>query len=175
MITHTHSDHIAGIDDLRVFYWVEKQKIPIYASKKHLNDLITKVFHISLKKDPKNLQLIFFHHLNQLKLFMKILLINDIEIKTLYQIHGSSFSYGFIFNDKFGYSTDLNDMPENNYKHLYKIPIWIVESLRETPHQAHAHFDLTFDWIKKLNLKQFFNTFELDSSYNKLLKLCPKC
>ena len=174
LITHTHSDHIAGIDDLRVFYWVEKQKIPIYASKKHLNDLITR-FPYLFEKDPES-PTYFFPPFKSVEIIHEnTFLINDIEIKTLYQIHGSSFSYGFIFNDKFGYSTDLNDMPENNYKHLFKIPIWIVESLRETPHQAHAHFDLTFDWIKKIKPQTAYLThLSMDSDYDKLLKLCPK-
>ena len=63
----------------------------------------------------------------------------------------------------------------NNFKHLHKIPIWIVESLRETPHQAHAHFDLTFEWIKKIKPQTAFLThLSMDSDYDKLLKLCPK-
>ena len=55
---------------------------------------------------------------------------------------GTTFSLGFIFNNLCGYSTDVKDMPEkisiNCDCHL------IVESLRETEHQAHAHYDLTF-------------------------------
>ncbi len=174
LITHTHSDHVAGLDDLRVFYWVKKEKIPIYASKKHLNEVKTR-FPYLFEPDPESPSYFIppftpyeINHKTPLK-------INDINIQILYQSHGSSFSYGFVFEKHFGYSTDLNDMPEKNFDYLHNIPLWIVESLREHPHQSHAHYDLTFKWIKKVKPKKAILThLGIDADYKKLLKICPE-
>ena len=57
--------------------------------------------------------------------------IGDISIEVLHQEHGGTFSFGFIFNDVCGYSTDVKEHPEINFEKLANIPLWIVESLRE--------------------------------------------
>ncbi|MFL2845610.1 MAG: MBL fold metallo-hydrolase [Candidatus Puniceispirillaceae bacterium] len=32
LITHTHSDHVAGLDDLRAFYWPDRNDIPVFCN-----------------------------------------------------------------------------------------------------------------------------------------------
>ena len=39
LITHTHSDHVAGLDDLRAFYWPERNNIKVYATAHHGKDI----------------------------------------------------------------------------------------------------------------------------------------
>ena len=39
LITHTHSDHISGLPELRPFYFGERKNIPIYGNSKTLSDL----------------------------------------------------------------------------------------------------------------------------------------
>ena len=43
LITHTHSDHVAGLDDLRAFFWPERNDIDIYATPHHGKDIVTRV------------------------------------------------------------------------------------------------------------------------------------
>ncbi len=42
LITHTHSDHVAGLDDLRAFYWPDRIDIPVYATKQHSIEILAR-------------------------------------------------------------------------------------------------------------------------------------
>ena len=100
--------------------------------------------------------------------------IGDVNINVLDQKHGLTNSLGFIFNGVCGYSTDLNDMPEDSFSALAGVPLWIVETLREQPHQAHAHYDLTFSWIARVKPEQAVLThLGLEADYQKLKSICP--
>src|SRR5439155_11807283 len=39
LFTHTHADHVLGLDDVRVFYFRQRQPIPIYASSRSMDDI----------------------------------------------------------------------------------------------------------------------------------------
>ena len=174
LITHTHSDHVAGLDDLRVFYFPDKREINMYASEIHGKDIRARVPYMFEKKkeSPSYFVPPFKHHEITAGQNLDI---GDISIDILHQEHGTTFSLGFIFNNLCGYSTDVKDMPEENFDKLAGLPLWIVESLRETEHQAHAHYDLTFSWIDRVRPKQAVLThLGLEADYQTLRARCPK-
>ena len=39
LFTHTHADHVLGLDDVRVFYFRQREPIPIYASSRSMDDI----------------------------------------------------------------------------------------------------------------------------------------
>ena len=174
LITHTHTDHVAGIDDLRVFFWPDQVKLPLYATAHHGADIQERVPYMFVKK-PNSPP--YFQPPLEMKEICagNVLTIGDITIHVMHQEHGLTNSLGFIFNGVCGYSTDLNDMPEENFSLLAGIPLWIVETLREKPHQAHAHYDLTFSWIDRVKPEHAVLThLGLDADYRKLKGICPE-
>ena len=66
LITHTHSDHVAGLDDLRAFYWPERNDIKIYATV-HMARIFCPDFRIFLLKH-KTRRLILCHQWRCIKL-----------------------------------------------------------------------------------------------------------
>ena len=174
LITHTHSDHVAGLDDLRVYYWPDKKEIDMYATQTHGSDVIARMPYMFQKK--KESPSYFVPPLKHHEIAAgQSLNIGDIKIDVLHQDHGTTFSLGFIFNNLCGYSTDVKDMPEENFSKLASLPLWIVETLRETEHQAHAHYALTFSWIERVKPKQAVLThLGLEADYQTLLARCPE-
>ena len=174
LITHTHADHIAGLDELRVFYWPDQVKIPVYATSIHATDIKSRMPYMFARDEASPSY--FIPPLEHVEIEAnQAFEIGDIAVQTLYQEHGRQFSLGFIFDNLCGYSTDVKAMPEVNFEKLAGIELWIVESLRAAEHSAHAHFDLSFSWIDRVKPKRAVLThLGLEADYRQLLALCPK-
>lgn len=174
LITHTHSDHVAGLDDLRTYYWPDEVKIPIYGTASTLDDLKSKFNYLFVKNEKSPSY--FVPSLEAVQISPDTSLsLGGMDIKILRQVHGRIDSLGFVFDQKFGYSTDVVEIPEYNFTHLMNLDLWIVEGLRPNPHQAHAHFDLSFEWIARCKPKRAVLThLGLEADYEETLSICPK-
>ena len=174
LITHTHADHIAGLDDVRTFYWPDQVKIPVYATQSHGDDIQARYPYLFAKKEASPSYFVP-PLLPQTITADQELTIGDIFIKTMHQDHGNAMSLGFIFNDLCGYSTDVVAMPDRNFDMLHKIPFWIVEALRESEHQAHSHLAQTLDWIARVQPGQAYLThLGLESDYKHFEEATPQ-
>ena len=172
-ITHQHSDHISGLDELRPFYFYNREKIKIYTNAETSKFLLTR-FNYLFEKSVSSQS--YFNPPLELKHieYFEELNINDINIKSIKQNHGVIDTLGFIFNDKFGYCTDVVDFPDNSFNSLYDLKVLIITGLRESPHLAHAHFDLSFNWIAKLKPEIAYLThLSPESDHDVVTKLCP--
>ena len=173
LITHTHADHVAGLDDLRTFYWPDRIKIPVYGTTSTLDELKSRFYYLFVKNERSPTYFEPSLEVNQISPGDR-LEIGGIDVKVLRQFHGRIESLGFVFDEKLGYSTDVVDMPEESFAELHDLHTWIVEGLRATEHQAHAHFDLTFSWIERLKPQMAYLThLGLEADYDETTAICP--
>ncbi len=173
LITHTHSDHVAGLDDLRVFFFPDRIELPIHATARHTQDIVTR-FPYLFEKDPESPTYFVPPMITREIVAGQELQIGDIAIEVLQQDHGNTSSLGFLFNGCFGYSTDVVAMPDHVFDALANIDLWIVEALRETPHQSHSHFQQTFEWIRRVKPGRAVLThLGLEADYEAVAAICP--
>ena len=172
-ITHQHSDHISGLDELRPFYFYNREKIKIYTNRETSLFLLTR-FNYLFEKSSSS-QSYFNPPLELINIdFFDEFAINNIKIKSIKQNHGVIDTLGFIFNDSFAYCTDVVDFPNKSFDYLYNLKVLIITGLRESPHLAHAHFDLSFNWITKLKPDIAYLThLSPESDHDVVTKLCP--
>ena len=173
IITHEHADHVSGLDELRPFYFSKKEKINIYTIKRTASFLLNR-FDYLFKKNEKSQS--YFKPPMSLKIlnYYDEINFNGINIKTIKQHHGVIDTIGLIINNKFAYCTDVVDFPEDSFNQLRSLDTLVITGLRSRPHIAHAHFDLTFSWIKELKPKKAFLThLSPDSDHDSVLSLCP--
>ena len=65
-------------------------------------------------------------------------------------------------------------MAEDVLDSLRDVPLWIVEALRDTPHQAHSHYEQTFEWIARVQPGRAVLThLGLEADYATLAAICP--
>ena len=66
-------------------------------------------------------------------------------------------------------------MPDSNFDMLSGVPHWIVECLRDTPHQSHLHFDKTMEWIDRVKPAHAYLThLAPEADYQTFLAKCPE-
>ncbi len=173
LITHTHSDHVAGLDDLRVFFFPDRIKLPIHATARHMHDIFTR-FPYLFEKNSESPTYFVPPMITREITAGQHLQIGDIAIDVLQQDHGNTSSLGFLFNGCFGYSTDVVAMPDHVFDTLANVDLWIVEALRQTPHQSHSHFQQTFEWIRRVKPGRAVLThLGLEADYEAVAAICP--
>ena len=163
--THSHADHIHGINDLRTISLINRKKIPIYADKLTLETLQTSFSYLFTKSSTHGYEPI----LNGNILDVNSVEIEGFKIEVIRQNHGNIDSYGFIFDNKIAYNLDIKFFYDENYLDKIKgIECWFVGCLRYDEHPSHASYKEVIDWAQKVNAnKTFLSHMTAHIDYNK--------
>lgn len=146
LFTHSHADHIAGIDDLKAVVNHQKKVIPAYMNKETWQ-MLDSAFGYAFNPEKgsiysKMLSANVIDDYSEMN-------INGIQIHSFLQNHGSIKSLGFKLGD-LAYSTDLNVLPKESLEILKGTKIWIVDCLRYTYSPSHAMYEETLNWIDEI-------------------------
>ena len=167
LITHAHSDHIAGLPDMRAISLINKKIIPAYIHEEIHKQILSNykfIFEGVKDYDP-------FMNVIQLTNNFRI---NNINIETFKHNHGSIDAQTFRINN-FAYSTDLKKFYNNDIEKLKNLDLWIVGMLRYETHPSHAGFEEILDYIKYLKPKRtIFTHMTALIDEQEIIKLCPK-
>lgn len=143
--THAHSDHISGIDDLRMFFFRRgNTPIPIYGSVSAMENMRGRFDYVfDGGKGSAEKFYVPFVHANEIEKnqMCKTMTIGDIEFTPFEQDHTTCTSLGFRFND-FAYSTDMLNLCDESIEALQGIKIWLVDGAghKKTNNTVHASF-----------------------------------
>jgi len=174
LYTHSHADHVHGIDDLRTLAYRKKEKIPVWADKITQERLLKGFAYIF--QTPKKSKYPPICDLNLIT--AKDLKIRgaggEITFRPLSVNHGDIESLGFKI-DKLAYIPDVLNIPLASWKELENLDILIIDALRRDPHPSHTHLEKTLLWLKKLHPKRAILTnLHNDLDYSELKKELPK-
>jgi phosphoribosyl 1,2-cyclic phosphate phosphodiesterase len=154
LLTHTHFDHVAGIDELRVFTARRRESIPVFGRQEHLTYLKTYIYHYLF--DPSvqrgggiaNIELVALNGCFQLE---------GIEIEPLTVQHGSMEILGYRFANV-AYLSDVSAIPEESRRKLYGLDLLILGALRHTEHPTHFNINQALGVVSDLQPKRAFFT-----------------
>ena len=169
--THEHADQTSGIFEMRPFFWKNKKKIPVYASKKTIKELKDKyTFCFSQRHGYKPIM--------KANIIKKKFLIKKDDTKLFFEAfevaHGMIKSTGYRFDD-IAYISDCNKIGNSVSKKLLNLKYLIIDCLRKEKHPSHFNFDDAISFIKLVKpQKAILTNLHVDMDYFDLKKKLPK-
>lgn len=153
LFTHSHADHILGLDDVRPFNFHQRGPIPIFGSPDTIR-VIQHVFRYVFEDKPSQSSVPR----------LKINTLNDepfelcgLSFLPVPLLHGDGKVLGF----RFGYAaylTDHSEVPESSLQLLSGLDVLFLDALRHKPHPTHSTVEQSLKVVDRLKPKRAFFT-----------------
>lgn len=167
--THAHYDHIAGIDDLKVFSYKNKSPLTIYTDYITKGIIDTSYRHL-IKSNGDRMPVIETKSID----LGQNTNICGIDITFFEQIHGKISSIGIKLGN-FVYSNDVSDFPHHSLNYLKKIKYWVLDCIDYKRSTAHAGLEEVLYWREKFKPERIFLTnLSHNIDYYEIMKYLPK-
>lgn len=135
LFTHPHADHMNGLDDLRVYNFINKAPLPLFGSPSTLSHL-RRAFNYAFEHDPGYEggapPLLFTNEVEHGKSFE----VSGLSILPIELLHGKMVVTGYRIND-FAYLPDCNFISEESMEMLSGLSLLLIDGLRDRPHKTH--------------------------------------
>lgn len=153
LYTHEHSDHTAGLDDIRPFNF-RQGEIPIYAHQRVIDNLKLRfdyVFKIFDKypgaPSVRTIEVVNNHPFS----------IGNKTAIPVNVMHGNLPVFGYRIDD-FAYLTDVKTVDDNEIYKLKNLKVLVINALRETPHDTHFNLQEALDFIAMIQPEKAYLT-----------------
>ena len=170
--THSHADHMHGIDDLRQVVFNQRQRLPVWADAPTQEALLSRFGYAFVQPEgspyPPILDL---HTINGPVTITGTG--GPVTLTPFRADHGSMDALGFRIGP-LAYLPDAVDIPAESWPVLEGLDCWIVDALRRKPHPTHAHLDMTLGWIARARpARAVITNMHIDLDYETLKAELP--
>jgi phosphoribosyl 1,2-cyclic phosphate phosphodiesterase len=151
LYTHSHADHIFGLDDVRTFNYRSGIAMPVYAEPNVLDDvkrIYNYIFKVTQAGGGK--PQVALHTLTP----GEPLRLHKTDILSLRVYHGSLPILAFKFGPRFAYVTDVSRIPPETWPHLEGLDLLMLDAVRREPHETHYHLDAALEVVAQLKPKR---------------------
>lgn len=165
LVTHSHYDHVGGIDDLRPYCNIPALRhgttgpFPVYCSEDVAHDLRTRVPYCFARHLYPGVPTYDIHIIEPYKEFH----INRIRILPVTVMHARLPILGFrIYTPdnahSLGYITDCKTLPQQSIDAMRGVDTLIINALRHKPHMSHINLDQALALIQDINPRRAYLT-----------------
>ncbi len=156
LFTHSHADHILGLDDLRGFNFVQENPIPAFATARVFEDL-NRIFFYAFTPNPEyeggSPPELEAHEIFESLPFE----IDNIVFRPIPLMHGSWPVTGFRIGD-LAYVTDVKTIPEASMRALKGVRFLVLDALRYEEHRTHMTFPQAISAAQQIGAEKTYFT-----------------
>ncbi|MGB2128956.1 MAG: MBL fold metallo-hydrolase [Flavicella sp.] len=152
LFTHEHSDHIAGLDDIRPFCY-QDGPMPVYAMERVMHSLEQRYAYIFQKENryPGAAQVIP-HILSECTFELA-----GLEVQPIRVLHGTLPILGYRFGSV-AYLTDVKSVEKSERDKLKNLDVLVVSALRIATHPTHFNLDEALDFVADIKPQKAYFT-----------------
>jgi phosphoribosyl 1,2-cyclic phosphate phosphodiesterase len=146
LFTHSHADHVMGLDEVRRFNVMQRGSIPAYADSQTAGDLRRTFNYVFNPPDEKGggTPQIELHTIDG------PFDVGPLHVRPVPIFHGQRSILGFRFGS-FAYLTDCNRIPEESFALLNDLDVLVLDALRHRPHPTHYTVAEALEVVERLN------------------------
>lgn len=152
LFTHSHKDHIAGLDDIRAFNFFSKKPIPIFANQETSEALQRDFYYAFAELKYPGIPEIDLHTIQDKAFQIGDLKFQPFSVKHLH-MDVTAFRLG-----NFTYVTDANYIDEKAQKVINGTEILVLNALRKEKHLSHFTLEEAIEMATVLNPRQTYFT-----------------
>jgi phosphoribosyl 1,2-cyclic phosphate phosphodiesterase len=180
--THSHADHIHGIDDLRGYALAQRRQIPVY-SDRATHERLFAAFGYCFETPEGSM---YPPIVQQNEISPGVAFSVDgpggaIEVLPTLQAHGGMSSLGFRVGGDLSsrtgglcYSPDISDIPEESVADFSDLDIWVVDALQYRSHISHFSLSEALTWIDRLKPRRAILThMHIPLDYDRVMAETP--
>lgn len=145
VFTHEHKDHVAGLDDIRAYNYMQNCSIDIFANE-DVQAALKSNFHYAF--DPSITGGV--PELNIIDLTDEKFELAGTMWTPLPVMHANMKVYGFRIGD-FAYLTDVNFIPKETLNKMKGLKVLVISALRKFEHNSHFTLDEVLEVVKSIH------------------------
>lgn len=153
LVTHSHRDHVGGLDEVRSFNYLQQKSMPVYANRPAAEGIRSEYAYAFSQNNYPGLPQFDLREITP----EDSIQVNELHIQAIEVMHHCLPVLAYRIG-KFAYITDAKTISEKETAKLHGLDCLVVNALRKEEHFSHFTLQEALSLIERLQPKQAYLT-----------------